>query len=74
MTGTLTAAEVHEIVRSSLRQNRASICSMLDGVKIETKVIRDEVRKIPRGIEEVKERITALEDEKLEENYKDYFI
>lgn len=65
MARTLTAAEVHEIVRMSLKQNLGYLCSVLDGVKVEIKVIRDEVRKIPWGIEEVKERITALEGESL---------
>jgi hypothetical protein len=62
MARTLTAAEIHEIVRSSLKQNLGYICSMLDGVKVEIKVMREEVRKIPWGIEEVKERIAALEE------------
>ena len=65
MARTLTAAEIHEVVRMSLKQNLGYLCSMLDGVKVEIKVIRDEVRKIPWGIEEVKERITALEEESL---------
>jgi len=63
MAQALTADMVNSIVRTSLKQNLAYLQSMLDGVRVEIKVMREEVKKIPWEIEGMKEKINSLDSE-----------
>jgi uncharacterized coiled-coil DUF342 family protein len=61
MAHPLDTDNINEIIKSAMRQNMACIRAQIDGVKIEMKVIREEVRKVSWEIEAIKERFTAVE-------------
>jgi len=61
MVSPLNKSNVNEIVQSALKQHLSFMKTQMGDIKVEIKVIHEEVRKMSWEIEQVKDRLTALE-------------
>lgn len=61
MAQSLNTDNVNDIIKSAFRQHLSYMRSQMDGIKIEIKVVREEVKKMSWDVERVKERLTSLE-------------
>jgi len=62
MTQSLNKDNVNDIIKSAFRQHLSYMRTQMDGIKIEIKVVREEVKKVSWEMEQVKERLISLEE------------
>jgi hypothetical protein len=61
MNSQLTPDSVDHIIRRCMKQSFGALRGQIDGIKIEMKVIREEVKKMSWEIEGIKTRLNLIE-------------